>query len=341
MKTFHWCSLGAASSMVVVLFGVAWLMPTPSGTSVARASFPTKAYVSESQRRDAVRAARAVARAALARTSELAAQTDELADMETASGPLDGGLDYDLDAVFQGDVSVPRLSLVSLPGDLRAIRETSQRKTLFFKSVLPLVLQVNEQIVEDRQRLWDLHAQLKTGSKLVALDRLWLAVMAERYGTKRGDIEAVLDRHDVVPPSLALAQAATESAWGTSRFVREGNAMFGEWTFTKKQKGIVPKERLTGKSHRVRAFDTLYESVLSYVTNLNKHNAYKEYRAMRSQMRINGQAVDGMVLAGALHRYSERGAAYVSELRSIISGNDLDLLDTAQLSSDGKFEPLS
>lgn len=332
--------MGAATSMVAVLFSAAWLMPTPSGTSVARASFPTQAYVSESQRKAARDAARAAARATILHVPDFDAQAGSMNDMDTASGPLNGGLDYDLEAVIQGDAGVPRLNLVSMPTDLKAIRETSERKAVFFKSVLPLVLQVNEQIVEDRVRLWDLHAQLKTGVRLGALDRLWLAVMAERYGTKRGDIQAVLDRHDVVPPSLALAQAATESAWGTSRFVREGNAMFGEWTFTDKDKGIVPNARITGKSHRVRAFDSLYESVLSYVTNLNKHRAYKEYRTMRSEMRLKGQPVDGMVLAGALHRYSERGASYVSELRSIISGNDLDLLDTAQLSSNGKFEPV-
>ena len=323
--------MGAASSMVAVLLGTAVLMPAPGGTSVAQASFPT---------RDDVRKAESFALHAALPAPSYDAGADELADMETASGPVGGGLDYDLNAVIQGYAGVPRLSLVSLPGDMRAIRETSERKAVFFKTVLPLVLQVNEQIIEDRSRLWDLQAQKRSGAELDALDRFWLAVMAERYGTKRGDIAALLDRHDVVPPSLALAQAATESAWGTSRFVREGNAMFGEWTFTAKDKGIVPNGREVGKTHRVRAFDSLYDSVHSYVTNLNKHRAYKEYRAQRAEMRAKGQSVDGMLLAGTLHRYSERGAAYVAELRSIISGNDLDLLDTAQLSSTGKYEPV-
>jgi len=335
MKTFHWSSLGAATSMVAILFATAWLMPAPSGVSVAKASFtPLPTDITLAQ----LKTAEAQGRAAL--RGEGLADIDELASMVTASGPTDGGLDYDLGAVIQGYAGVPRLSLVSLPENLGKIRETEQRKAVFFKTVLPLVLQVNEQIVEDRSRLWDLHAQKQTGSKLKAVDRLWLAAMAERYGAARGDINALLAHHDVVPPSLALAQAATESAWGTSRFVREGNAMFGEWTFAAKHKGIVPKERLTGKSHRVRAFDSLYDSVASYVTNLNKHRAYKEFRTLRAQMRAKGQTVSGMRLASALHRYSERGAAYVAELHAIISGNELDLLDGARLSHNGKFAPV-
>lgn len=336
--------MGVAASMVTVLFGAAWLIPAPSGTSVARATFPVYDIVSAAPHVG-------VPLQRLRYTPQTAVEADDaaygLADMETASGHPAGGLgglhpllDYDLNAVLHGAAEVPRLTLVNMPVDLSAIRETDERKAVFFKSVLPLVLQVNEQIVQDRQRLWQLHAVQASGEALNALDRLWLAAMAERYGTQRGDIQALLDRHDIVPPSLALAQAASESAWGTSRFVREGNAMFGEWTFSKAHKGIVPNDRELGKQHRVRAFDNLTDSVKSYVTNLNKHRAYKEYRAKRAEMRAQGKPVNGMILAGALHRYSERGAVYVAELRAIISGNDLDLLDTAQLNAAGDVEPV-
>lgn len=331
MTTFHWGSLSATACTVAGLLGAAWLLPAPGAPTAAHASFPDPAP-------------KHVANTATGEQmsyEDFAAETLELADMDTAAGPMAQLLDYDLEAVIEGAKDVPRLTLVSLPGDLRVIRETNVRKTVFFKSVLPLVLQVNEQIVQDRARLWKLHAKVQNGMKLPAQDRLWLVVMATRYGVSRDDIPAMLARHDVVPPSLALAQAATESAWGTSRFVREGNAMFGEWTFADNHKGIVPSDRGVGKNHRVRAFDSLYESVLSYVTNLNKHRAYKEFRVQRAAMRAKGQTLDGLVLAGALHRYSERGAAYVSELRTIISTNDLDMLDRAQLSdSDGAFKPL-
>ena len=339
MKTFHWTSLGVAASMVTILVSAAVVMPSPGGTSVAQASF-APISVRELENLAAAHAGYG--------PSHGHGVSPTLDRFETASGGATGGIDprhvdalsYDLDAVLQGHGEVPRVTLASLPGDLSRIRETAERKAVFFKTVLPLVLQVNEQILEDRKRLWDLNAALKTGTQLSAVDRLWLAVMAARYGTRRGDVDALLSRHDMVPPSLALAQAATESAWGTSRFVKEGNAMFGEWTFAAKHDGIVPSQRSDGKTHRVRAFSTLYDSVSSYVTNLNKHRAYKEFRAARADMRAKGQTLDGMRLASALHRYSERGAAYVSELHAIISGNDLDLLDGARLSQAGGIEPV-
>ncbi len=339
--------MGATVGMVGVLFSTAWLMPAPSGTSSAQASFPAFGAANSSRLDRTVSSDISVESLFYGQVGGQDYLVDdefELASMQTASGPADGalddGLDYDLNAVIQGDAGVPRLNLMSLPDDLQTIRKTADRKAVFFKTVLPLVLQVNEQIVEDRARLWELRTQKQAGSKLNALDRLWLAALAEPYGVDRDNIGALLARHDVVPPSLALAQAATESAWGTSRFVREGNAMFGEWTFAQNHKGIVPNQRDDGKSHRVRAFDSLYDSVQSYVTNLNKHKAYKEFRAARAEMRATGQTVDGMRLANTLHRYSERGAVYVSELHAIISGNELDMLDGARLSLDGAFEPL-
>ncbi|HEY9163522.1 MAG TPA: glucosaminidase domain-containing protein, partial [Magnetovibrio sp.] len=249
-------------------------------------------------------------------------------------------LAYDLDAVIKGQREVPRVILASVPGNLDQIRETDERKALFFKTVLPLVLKVNEQIVADRERLWDLNAQKKAGMKVDAVDRLWLAVMAERYGTARGDVASLLRRHDVVPPSLALAQAATESAWGTSRFVKEGNAIFGEWTFSEDHEGIVPNGRASGKTHRIRAFDSLYDSVQSYVSNLNSHRAYKEFRSVRAELRASGLPLDGMRLASTLYRYSERGAAYVDELHVLISTNNLEYLDGARLSKTKTFEPV-
>lgn len=348
--------MGATVGMVGVLFGTAWLMPAPSGTSLAQASFPASGGAEQPATVDgsgygfgrSVASDVSLVSLFAGQNGEFDSQFDdalELASMQTASGPEDGGLDgdgldYDLHAVIQGDVGVPRLNLASLPDDLQSIRETAERKAVFFKSVLPLVLQVNEQIVEDRARLWDLRTQKQVGSKLNALDRLWLAGLAERYGVDRDNIGSLLRHHDVVPPSLALAQAATESAWGTSRFVREGNAIFGEWTFAADHKGIVPNQRDEDKSHRVRAFDSLLDSVQSYVDNLNKHRAYKEFRAARADMRTKGQIIDGMRLANTLYRYSERGADYVSELHAIIGGNELDMLDGARLSRDGTFEPL-
>jgi Bax protein len=243
-------------------------------------------------------------------------------------------LGYDLENVGTGRTAVPRLFLASMPPDLARIREVKARKTLFFKTVLPLVLRVNEEILETRARLWTLGTRRAMGLRLAAEDRLWLMVMGERrYGVAADDIGGLLERVDVVAPSLALAQAAAESGWGTSRFAREGNAVFGEWTFSEARKALTPARRDDGKSHRVRAFDSLLESVRAYVHNLNTHRAYGPFREKRAEMRRRGEPLDGLALAAGLIQYSEERAEYVQKIRSIIRVNGLRHLDDARLSA--------
>lgn len=237
---------------------------------------------------------------------------------------------YDLEAIGAGEREVPRIYLASMPGDIGEIRETKKRKALFFRAVLPLVLQVNEEIAKDRTRLRDLMAARKKGDKIGPIDRLWLIVMAERYRTGRGDLEALISRVDVIPPSLALAQAAEESGWGASRFVQEGNAMFGQWTWADVP-GIVPKEREAGKTHKIKAFESLLQSVRAYARNLNTHRAYRHLRKARLELRRAGKPVPGITLAEQLTSYSERGPAYVKTLRSIIAVNKLSRFDGARL----------
>ncbi|MCK5444781.1 MAG: glucosaminidase domain-containing protein [Rhodospirillaceae bacterium] len=314
MKTFHWSTLALAAMMISTLVGFAWLEPPAGGAGVPNAVFNAKVTT-------------------LGQTLHVRPEARPV-EIPTPALKFDvvvvDSLDYDLDAVLSGNSEVPRVLLASLPQNLSTIRTVDRKKEIFFKAVLPLVLQVNEQITNDRQRLWQLKTAKKLGSNIKATDQLWLAVMAERYKTRRGDIDALLARHDIVPPSLAIAQAATESAWGTSRFVREGNAMFGQWTFSDAP-GIVPNGREVGQTHRVRAFTSLSASVSAYVTNLNRHRAYKEFRKQRADMRAKGGPIDGYILAAKLYRYSERGASYVSELQSIIESNELRSLDNARL----------
>jgi Bax protein len=238
--------------------------------------------------------------------------------------------DFNLGDVAQGKEPVPRVFVKRLPGDLSNLREVEARKDVFFKALLPLVLKVNEELRTDRRRLWSIKSKKRLGRKLGAVDRLWLIVMTERYHVKRGDIDALLDRVDVVPPSLALAQAAEESGWGTSRFVRQGNALFGQWTWS--GDGIAPLERADGKTHKIKAFSSLLESVRAYALNLNTHRAYKRLRRARARMRASG-ALDGYALAGYLDKYSERGDAYVETLRTIMDANQLRRFEGAELAS--------
>ncbi len=240
-------------------------------------------------------------------------------------------LAYDLEHVQTGGV-VPRVFLASIPEGLADVPETEIRKGLFYKSVLPLVLQVNNEIREKRERLKTLAKIIKSGEKPSAVDRLWLAAMSERYNVERNDIASLLIKVDVVPPSLALAQAAKESGWGSSRFTREGNALFGQWTFAKGN--LVPSDRDEGKTHMVKRFDSLIDSVRAYVRNLNTHRAYRDYRKLRAELKRKDKPMDGRILAGTLRHYSELGMEYVNAIRSMIRFDRLNRFDDARLDAE-------
>jgi len=240
---------------------------------------------------------------------------------------------YHLENIRAHGMPVPRVFLAEMPRDLHAMPEVSLKKTVFFRTMLPLILQENERILADRHRLIGLKAQVALGEQLSARDRLWLAVMAERYKLESEDPSALLPRVDVIPPSLAMAQAAEESGWGTSRFAQSGNAVYGQWT-TADGNGLIPKERPDGMDHKVRVFDNLAQSVSAYMRNLNTHRAYRALRRERAKLRAAGAALDGQKLAGSLTGYSERGHEYVDSVRTIINVNGLRELDDARLVTD-------
>lgn len=236
---------------------------------------------------------------------------------------------YNLEGVREGQ-DVPRLFLASLPGDLPSVDSVDDRKRLFIKALLPHILRVNESILEDRIRLQRLAARKAAADEIPASDLEWLEALAARYGETAEDFAALLRRHDVVPPSLALAQSIEESGWGTSRFALHGNALFGQRTFETGD-GMVPLRRALGEQHEVKAFDHLHESVLTYVMNLNRHNAYREFRRLREAMRGRDVPMSGTVLAGSMGRYSERGQEYIDTIRTIMRTNDLAAFDAARL----------
>jgi len=200
----------------------------------------------------------------------------------------------------------------------------------------PIVLYVNEYILETRARAEDLSRQLASGRALSATDQEWLRGLAARYELSGSPMDVarmaeLLHRVDAVPPSLALAQSASESGWGTSRFAAEGNALFGQWSTGK---GIVPAQQRTAThgDHRVAAFESTGMSVWSYTLNLNTHPGYKAFRARRADLRGQGRAVRGADVVDTMVHYSERGQAYVDELRTIMHQNHLAAADDAYLS---------
>lgn len=210
--------------------------------------------------------------------------------------------------------------------DLAAIEDASARKSRFLEILLPAVEQVNAEVGARRERLLRIERRAAEG-RMTRSDRAWLERMAARYRVEAGEptrqIASLGRRIDVVPPALALAQAAIESGWGTSRFAREGNNLFGQWCF-EAGCGIVPERRAGHASHEVRSFATIGHSVRSYVRNLNSHPAYRQLRALRHQARQAGREPRATELAAGLERYSERGAVYVDEVREIIRANGLE-----------------
>ena len=212
-------------------------------------------------------------------------------------------------------------------GEIPAGRE---RKAAFFGYFLPIVENQNRAIQKTRQKLDDWY---QSQDEISSRDASKIGHIATRYRITDFDIESeeswdeLLDRVDIVPPSLALAQSANESAWGTSRFAREAYNFFGQWCF-QEGCGLVPAKRDAGKTHEVAAFDSPQESVKMYIRNLNSNRAYKPLRDIRAQLRNSNKSVTGHELAAGLNRYSERGSEYVSELREMIEFNKLGAYDT-------------
>jgi len=238
---------------------------------------------------------------------------------------------YTLDAVRSGEVDVPRIQYAAFPHDLGDVQQTQERKSLFLGFMLPYVLEANNEVRHQRAEIQRLRDEMQQGEMIDPADSDWLDSMFDEYKVKPGDFKLLLRRVDTIPPSLALAQSAIESGWGTSRFAREGNAAFGQWT-TSDYKGIVPKDRDEGKDHKIRAFEDIRQSVDSYLRNLNTHRAYTDFRKLRAKQRRENGTVNSLKLAAALTGYSEKGSDYVSLLRRIISSNKLRALDHARLS---------
>lgn len=231
---------------------------------------------------------------------------------------------------------VPRTFLARLPENLPDIRDAKRRKQQFVSAMLPIILRANELIVADRGRLLDIRSRIESDGAAGKRQRNWLDRIARTHRIKLStpatveEVDALLFRVDVIPPSLALAQAAMESGWGTSYFAQQGNALFGEWTWNEEE-GILPRQRDVGKTHRIKSFEYLLDSVRSYMVNLNRHNSYKDLRLRRAELRDHNLVVTGSALAPSLIDYSERGTDYVSDILSIIDYNDLDGLDSASL----------
>ena len=242
---------------------------------------------------------------------------------ETALNLFDE-LNYDLKGVRAGQKVKP-IYLTKLPKDLKTLGDTKKKRELFIKIVLPLILSENSKITEDRKKLFKI---LGKNFNTVG-ERVWLKRRFKEYKIDDRDLSKLKMRMDIIPVSIALAQAANESGWGTSRFALEGNALFGQWTWSKK--GISPKNKDPDQSHKILQFQVLKASVKAYKNNLNTHNAYKEFREVRAQLRQENKQIIGLDLAKYLKAYAADGERYVLIIEDIIEKNSLTDFDKADL----------
>ena len=218
------------------------------------------------------------------------------------------------------------MAVSALP-DFAAITDVQAKKQAFFDFMWPAIVDANQQVLTERTYLKALQGKKWTARQEDELAELALKYQQPRQAqqSKADWLAVLLEKVDIIPPSLALAQAANESAWGTSRFAREGFNFYGQWCFSAGC-GLVPNARLEGMTHEVRRFDRPADSVAAYVLNLNSLAAYQSLRALRAQQRRQG-VVDGAALAEGLLAYSERGEAYVEEIKTMIRLNDLAQYD--------------
>ncbi len=241
-------------------------------------------------------------------------------------------LKYDLEKIRQGQPVKP-IYLSQLPKDLDRLKNTKKKKDTFIKIVIPLILDENNKILENRKKLFKIlnKSTNSTGEKR------WLKRRFKEYGIKKGDITELKVRMDIIPASIAIAQAAIESGWGTSRFALEGNAMFGQWTWSKN--GIEPTEKSKNKSHKILKFSMLRSSVKAYKNNLNTHNGYKEFREKRAELRKNNKKISGLKLVNYLYNYAATGKEYTESLKKAIDQNRLTDFDDATLMNSGNSLP--
>ena len=231
---------------------------------------------------------------------------------------------YTLNDVRQTKLVKP-IALTLLPAEIKMIESTRKRKEFFIQIILPLILQENKNIKMDRKRLFSIINKSKNSN----LEKKWLQKKYKQYGVPSKDLSTLKIRMDEIPVSLAIAQAAKETGWGTSRFAQEGNALFGQWTWS--GEGLKPKEADKNEGHKVMRFNVLQASVRAYQRNLNTHSSYSNLRLARAELRDKGKPLDSLVLVKYLNEYAETGQKYVEVLQQIIKQNNLKDFDDAKL----------
>lgn len=229
---------------------------------------------------------------------------------------------------FEGVTQVKQISKIP---DFAKFTDVKAKKNAFFSFIRPMVKEENQILRNENLRIAELFTEVSDGEEISSSDQKWLEEMASYYRVtpfdlnKEDDIQALLKKVDIIPESLFLAQAANESAWGTSRFAKSANNIFGQWCFTEGC-GIVPSQRKAGETHEVQKFNTINKAVSTYMHHLNSHPYYEKLRDSRLASRKAKSPPSGYAMAIGLEKYSARGLEYVKELRSMIRYNKLEVI---------------
>ena len=231
---------------------------------------------------------------------------------------------YSLDDVRKNKLVKP-ISLTLLPTEITKIENVKKRKDFFIQIILPLVIAENNNIKLDRKKLFTILNKNKNSTA----EQSWLNSKFKQYGVISKDLATLKIRMDEIPTSMIIAQAAKETGWGTSRFAQEGNALFGQWTWS--GEGIKPANADKDTTHKIMKFNVLQASVKAYQRNLNTHSSYRDFRSARAEMRDNGEKLDSSALTEHLDSYAETGKEYVKILQQIIRQNNLEDFDDAKL----------
>ena len=216
-------------------------------------------------------------------------------------------------------------NLDHLPLEMKSIENIKKRKNLFIQIVLPLIIEENTKIKLDRKKLFVI-LNKNNNSKS---DIEWLKKKFKQYGVAKNDLSTLKIRMDEIPVSLAIAQSAKETGWGTSRFAQKGNALFGQWTWS--GKGIKPAAADTDSKHKVASFKVLKASVKAYQRNINTHSSYKKFRKERAIQRDNFGKLNSLELVKYLDKYAETGIEYTKILSKIIKQNSLTDFDDVKI----------
>ena len=249
-------------------------------------------------------------------TSRLSASTIEQLFKDT---------NYDLKTVKKTKLVNIGNNLDHLPIEMKSIENVKKRKNLFIQIVLPLIIEENTKIKIDRKKLFVI-LNKNSNSKS---DIEWLKKKFKQYGVAKNDLTTLKIRMDEIPVSLAIAQAAKETGWGTSRFAQKGNALFGQWTWS--GNGIKPAGAESNSTHKVASFKVLKSSVKAYLRNLNTHSSYKKFRKERAIQRDNDEKLNSLELVKYLDKYAETGIEYTKVLSKIIKQNSLTEFDDVKI----------